>query len=51
MVPHKIIDSFNAAVEGIIYVLKTQRNIRIHFVAAAMVLILSIILKIAVRLG
>ncbi|MFH1038494.1 MAG: diacylglycerol kinase [PVC group bacterium] len=48
MVPHKLIDSFNAAVEGIVYVLKTQRNMRIHFVAAALVLILSITLKMAV---
>ena len=48
MVPHKVIDSFNAAVAGIVYVLKTQRNIRIHCVAAVIVLILSIILKLAV---
>jgi len=47
MVPHKIIDSFNAAVEGIVHVLKTQRNMRVHFVAAALVLIFSIILKMA----
>jgi len=45
MVPHKIIDSFNAAIEGIIYVLKTQRNMRFHFLAAALILILSVVLK------
>lgn len=45
MVPHKIIDSFNAAIEGIIYVLKSQRNMRFHFVAAAAILILSVILQ------
>ncbi len=48
MVPHKLIDSFNAAVEGIVYVLKTQRNMRIHFISAALVLILSVALKMAV---
>ena len=48
MVPHKIIDSFNAAIEGIVYVLKSQRNMRIHFVAALLVLVLSIVLKMAV---
>jgi len=44
MVPHKVIDSFNAAIAGVVYVLKTQRNIRIHYAAASLVLILSIIL-------
>ncbi|MCX6350056.1 MAG: diacylglycerol kinase [Candidatus Aureabacteria bacterium] len=45
MVTNKIIDSFNAAIEGIIYVLKTQRNMRFHFLAAALILILSVVLK------
>jgi len=49
MVPHKVIDSFNAAIAGVVYVLKTQRNIRIHYVAAGLVLILSIILKLTVH--
>ena len=48
MVPHKIIDSFNAAIEGIVHVLKSQRNMRIHFVAAVLVLILSVVLKMEV---
>ena len=30
-----IFDSFNYASEGIIHVLRTQRNMRIHFAAAA----------------
>ena len=47
MVPHKIIDSFNAAIEGIIYVLKSQRNMRFHFLAAAVILILSVVLQMA----
>ena len=32
-----LLDSFNYAVEGIIHVLRTQRNLRIHFVAAFLV--------------
>jgi diacylglycerol kinase (ATP) len=32
-----LLESFNYAVEGIIHVLRTQRNLRIHFLAAALV--------------
>ena len=32
--PPTILDSFNYAFEGIIHVLRTQRNMRIHFLAA-----------------
>ena len=32
-----LLDSFNYALEGIIHVLRTQRNLRIHFVAAILV--------------
>jgi hypothetical protein len=32
-----VIDSFNYAFEGIIHVLRTQRNLRIHFLAAVLV--------------
>ena len=32
-----LIDSFNYAFEGIIHVLRTQRNLRLHFLAAALV--------------
>ena len=38
----KLIDSFNYAVSGIVYTLETQRNMRIHFTAAFLVLILSL---------
>lgn len=38
----KLIDSFNYAFEGIIYTLKTQRNMRIHFIIAIIVLLLSL---------
>jgi len=47
MVPHKVIDSFNAAVAGIVHVLKTQRNMRVHFLAAALVLVASVVLGMA----
>ncbi|GAA0115778.1 diacylglycerol kinase [Clostridium senegalense] len=36
----KILDSFNYAIEGIIYSIRTQRNMRIHVLAAIMVLTL-----------
>ena len=37
-----LVESFNYAVEGIIHVLRTHRNMRIHFAAAAVVLILAL---------
>jgi diacylglycerol kinase (ATP) len=37
-----VLQSFNFAFEGIIHVLRTQRNMRIHFLAAAAVLIAAI---------
>ena len=40
--PPSIIDSFNFAFEGIIHVLRTQRNMRIHFTVAAAVLVAAI---------
>ncbi len=39
-----IVESFNYAFEGIIHVLRTQRNMRIHFGAAALVLVAAIVL-------
>ena len=33
-----IIESFNVAIEGLVHVLRTQRNMRIHFAAAVAVL-------------
>lgn len=38
----RLIDSFNYAVEGIIYTLKTQKNMRIHFFIMILILILSL---------
>ncbi|MGE5581582.1 MAG: diacylglycerol kinase [Bacillota bacterium] len=40
-----LLESFNYAFEGIIYALKTQRNMRLHFVATIMVLVLSLLLQ------
>ena len=37
-----LIDSFNFAFEGIIHVLRTQRNMRIHFLAAVVVLVAAV---------
>ncbi|MBN1527335.1 MAG: diacylglycerol kinase [Candidatus Omnitrophica bacterium] len=40
-----IVESFNAAIEGFIYVLKTQRNMRVHFLIAVLVVLLAIVLN------
>ena len=39
MVKRKFVESLNSAVEGFIYVLKTQRNMRLHFLVAILVLV------------
>ena len=41
-----IIDSFNNAFEGIIHVLRTQRNMRIHFAVAFLVLIAALVVNV-----
>jgi diacylglycerol kinase (ATP) len=40
--PQNLLDSFNFAFEGIIHVLRTQRNMRIHFVVAVVVLVTAV---------
>ena len=40
--PPTIFDSVNYAFEGVIHVLRTQRNMRIHFVAAIAVIVLAL---------
>jgi diacylglycerol kinase (ATP) len=42
-----LIESFNHAVEGIIHVLRTHRNMRLHFLAAVVVLVLALILGVS----
>ncbi|TMK92738.1 MAG: diacylglycerol kinase, partial [Actinobacteria bacterium] len=36
-----LLESFNNALEGVIHVLRTQRNMRIHFLVAAVVLVVA----------
>ena len=45
MEARRFIESFNAAVEGFIYVLKTERNMRIHFLAAFFFILLGVYLN------
>ena len=40
-----VVESFNSAVEGFIYVLKTERNMRIHFLMALFFILLGIALS------
>jgi diacylglycerol kinase (ATP) len=39
--PPSLVESFNFAFEGLIHVLRTQRNMRIHFLIAAVVLVVA----------
>ena len=41
-----IFDSFNNAAEGIIHVVRTQRNMRIHFAVAVVVLIAALVVNV-----
>ena len=45
--PPNVLDSFNYAFEGIIHVLRTQRNMRIHFLVAVVVLILALLVDVS----
>jgi len=47
MEKRSLIKSLNYAAEGIIHVLRTQRNMRIHFAAAALVLIFSLFINLS----
>jgi diacylglycerol kinase (ATP) len=38
-----LVESFNYAVEGVIHVLRTHRNMRLHFAAAIVVLVLALV--------
>jgi diacylglycerol kinase (ATP) len=39
-------DSFNSAIEGFLYVIKTQKNMRVHFLAAVLIIVCAIYLHI-----
>ncbi len=45
MQPRNFIESFNAAVEGFIYVLRTERNMRFHFLAAFFFILMGVYLN------
>lgn len=42
-----LLESFNYAIDGLIYVLRTQRNMRVHFIVAATVLGVSLMIRIS----
>ncbi len=39
--PHSLLTSFNYAIEGVIHVLRRERNMRVHFALATVVLVLA----------
>ncbi len=41
---HQLIESFNNAIEGFLYVLRSQRNMRLHFLLGVLIFIAGIIL-------
>lgn len=45
MQERRFVESFNAAVEGFIYVLKTERNMRVHFLAALFFVLIGVYLN------
>jgi diacylglycerol kinase (ATP) len=45
--PPSIIESFNFAIEGLVHVLRTQRNMRIHFAVAVGVIILAVLVGVS----
>ena len=42
-----LLESFNFAFEGIIHVRRTQRNLRIHFLAAVIVLVVAVVVSVS----
>ena len=40
----QFVESFNCAIEGFIYVLRTQRNMRLHFMLAVLILLAGIVM-------
>jgi diacylglycerol kinase (ATP) len=45
--PPSIVESFNFAIEGLVHVLRTQRNMRIHFAVAVGVIILAVLVGVS----
>lgn len=46
MKPTRFIDSLNCAIDGVLYAARTQKHLRNHFLAAAVVLICALFLKV-----
>ncbi|MDP6685701.1 MAG: diacylglycerol kinase, partial [Candidatus Omnitrophota bacterium] len=45
MKQQSLVESFNSAIEGFIYVFKSQRNMRLHFLVGLVVLLLGVFLN------
>ena len=45
--PPSIIESFNFAIEGVLHVLRTQRNMRIHFAVAVAVIVIAAVVGVS----
>ena len=45
MQQQSLVESFNAAIEGFVYVFKSQRNMRVHFLMGLFAVLLGILLK------
>ena len=41
MEKRKLAESFNAAIEGIIYTIKSQKNMKLHFLIAMLIILLT----------
>ena len=44
---NRLVDSFNFAIEGLIHVLKSQRNMRLHFIFAVFILLFGIYINLS----
>ena len=47
MKPTRFIDSVNCAIEGILYTVRTQKHMRYHFLAALVILIAALLLRVS----
>lgn len=47
MKPTRFIDSINCAIEGILWTVKSQRHMRVHFLAAVAVLLVALLLRVS----
>jgi len=47
MAKSRLVDSFNYAVEGLLYVIRSQRNMRVHFLFAVFIILLGIYINLS----